>query len=213
MSDILFRCEHCLQGLAIEDGYSGANLGCPYCTSIVTVPSTCTWFACASCGCELSAGHDTAGDVFGCPNCGIRLSVPENLTIRCKSCSIYLELNNEFRAEFGGQVVECPECGGEVSVPEAEKKATAGSELSKAGASIQQASPGEPSGELMQKTMKLDEILENIPQSRSIEKGNCPYCAQPLRSLQDNAYLCKRCNKVIRTVKQGARAAKSGRAK
>ena len=208
MSDILFRCEHCLQGLSVEDGYSGADLICPYCSQMVTVPAICSWFACASCGCSLASGDGSKGDVFGCPHCGARLEVPENITVRCISCSVYLELNDEYQAEFGGQTVDCPECSGDVLIPEMIQEEAVEPEPSDEAAAIQPAPPQDHSGEFMQKTMKLDEILEDIPQSQSISKGKCPYCAQPLRNLHDNAYLCKRCHRVIRTVKHKGRSSK-----
>jgi tRNA(Ile2) C34 agmatinyltransferase TiaS len=57
------------------------------------------------------------------------------------------------------------------------------------------------------KTLRLDKFLAGIPQAHSLQEGRCPYCNSDLEKTPENAYLCRRCNRLIRAVEPSVRRA------
>jgi endogenous inhibitor of DNA gyrase (YacG/DUF329 family) len=147
-------------------------------------------------------------EVVACPNCEAGLRIPPKLTLPCPSCNVNLEVEDEYYRQLAGTAVECPECGGQVFIPgsaavpvvEPEKVEEAKPvEPRKADSekSMAQFEPG-----FAQRTMRLDEFMEDISQANTLKEGRCPYCNTPLLRLHDRAFVCKRCNRVIKTVKR-----------
>jgi hypothetical protein len=225
MADILFQCSGCSMCLSAADEFIGVVFSCPACEADVQVPVPVMDFACPTCEADMAAPYSVRSLLFGCPACETEMRLPENLTFRCTSCRTPLELPEDQYRAFAGQPAACPQCGVDLVVPPwkpelaaaplqvAEAGATAATEealpLEESAESVPDAAPPgrEPASGVQDssKTMKLDEMLETIPLAHTLEEGMCPYCNLPLQQLHKRAYLCRRCDRVIRTVRAGFR--------
>lgn len=201
MTDILFPCEHCAKNVAIGDESLGKAFRCPDCGNTIQAPEPAIVFTCASCGCSLSAPDELRGKALLCPNCGEETEIPQNTTIPCPDCGVQLELSDEDHAALEGQAVDCPECGAGVTIPRRPKLEAP------AGAAPEQ---GLPSG-FAHKTLRIDKIVESIPQAGSLQKGVCPYCSSRVEKRTDHSYACQRCGRLIKTVPLAMRAARDSR--
>lgn len=233
MADILFRCPACSMCLSASDEFIGVAFACPGCQADVQVPVPVMDFACPSCQVDMAAPYDARSVLFGCPECETEMRLPANLTFRCASCRTPLELPEDQYREFAGHTAVCPECHEDLAIPPwqpglagaplqvAETTATSVAEEETPPQEVSAppqapappapptappaASAGAEATGGFNKTMKLNEMLETIPLAHTLEEGKCPYCHMPLKQLHKRAYLCKRCDRVIRTVRAGFR--------
>ncbi|OGV67242.1 MAG: hypothetical protein A2283_04840 [Lentisphaerae bacterium RIFOXYA12_FULL_48_11] len=212
MSDVLFKCQGCSLSLSVSEVAVGQTFSCPSCKAEVQVPLPVLRFLCPSCCSELSAPYELRNEVVSCPNCETGLRLPEKLALPCPSCSVNLEIEDEYYLQLAGTVVECPECGGQLVIPGAAANveqpevsdekvdaevASTGTKASDGNKPVAQFESG-----FAQKTMRLDEFMEGISQADTLKEGKCPYCSSPLQKIHGRAYVCRRCNRVIKTVKR-----------
>ena len=147
-------------------------------------------YTCPSC----QAVHDAPQpDLrFPCNSCGCDLFVPQDLkgsAFVCPNCEISMVIEDDYYAEVQSQQVSCPGCGKDIFIPPlVAASAAKGDQRS-----------------LAKKTLKLDNLLEGIPQLRSLEKGLCPYCESKLEKGAGGAFVCRRCQRVITTLKRSLR--------
>ncbi len=104
-----------------------------------------------------------------------------------------MELDTEFYAELEGRKLECPECSESMSVP--------------ARPRVQKASDNSHPPGFGNKTLRLDTILESIPQANQLREGNCPFCGHAVEQYGAKSYTCSHCSRQITmttpTIKRG----------
>ncbi len=213
MSDVLFRCQACSLNLSVSESAAGQTFSCPNCKAEVQAPEPVLRFLCPSCCAELCAPYELKNEVVACPSCETGLRLPEKLMLPCPFCSVSLEIEDEYYSQLAGTMVECPECGGQLLIPGGstpEEPAETPEELAKsepapavgAKAAGTEKHVAQFESGFAQKTMRLDEFMEGISQADTLKEGKCPYCASPLQKIHGRAYVCRRCNRVIKTVKR-----------
>jgi DNA-directed RNA polymerase subunit RPC12/RpoP len=119
--------------------------------------------------------------------------------LRCSTCRTNLEIDDDLYGDLAGKSVACPQCNADISIPPLETESA--SRKTAPSAAPKGATTGLPDG-FARKTMKLDEMLENIPQAKALEEGKCPYCGTALNKMHDRAFLCKNCGRVIRMIRR-----------
>ena len=217
MSDVLFRCQGCSLNLSVSEAAMGQVFPCPSCHAEVQVPEPVLRFLCPSCCNELSAPYELRNEVVACPNCETGLRLPEKLALPCPFCSVNLEIEDEYYLQLAGTMVECPECGGQLMIPgggvcsseqqtDIPEQKESEQPLEPVQPAVKQADGQKPMAQyesgVNQKTMRLDEFMEGISQADTLKEGKCPYCNSPLQKIHGRAYVCRRCNRVIKTVKR-----------
>jgi DNA-directed RNA polymerase subunit RPC12/RpoP len=134
-----------------------------------------------------------AGTGFLCPACEKNMQIPLSSVLVCPACGVNMELENDFYTELEGRKLECPECGNRFPVP-------ARPRVQKPGAN------GHPPG-FGHKTLRLDTILESIPQADQLRGGHCPFCGHPVEQYNSRSYTCSNCLRQITmtapTIKRG----------
>lgn len=212
MSDILFACDHCQTVLCAEDTDIGVEISCPSCDAGIAAPRPAIYFSCPHCRAELTAARNLRGADCSCPECDHSFLVPENSMILCEACGAALEVEEDYFREIAGETIACPQCEALIQVrplllPPAKpkplpQKTPSGPQQAPRGFQPKSPNPPNSSGASAAKTMKLDDLFEGLPQTKSIAEGICPYCHSALQTLQHNAHLCRNCGRVIRTKKR-----------
>lgn len=181
--DILFQCGSCGKHCCVGEKAVGKQFPCPDCGEAVTAPEPVLVFPCPSCGTTCSCLESLGGTGFRCPSCEEKIPIPLASVLVCSACGVNMELENEFYAELEGRKLECPECGQSLPVPPRPrvKKATAN---------------GHPPG-FGHKTLRLDTILESIPQANQLRDGHCPFCGHTVEQYNDKSYTCSHCSRQI----------------
>ncbi|MDD4872200.1 MAG: hypothetical protein PHR77_16720 [Kiritimatiellae bacterium] len=211
MSDILFKCSGCELNLSVSEEMAGQSFVCPSCQATVVAPGPVLRFLCPSCCSDLSAPYEMRNELISCPGCEVGLRLPPKLILPCSQCGVNLEIEDEYYLQLAGTAVECPECGSQVVIPGIDSK----TDKEPAKTSLQEElqpdkamkkEAGQPMAQFdagfAQKTMKLDEFMEGISQADTLREGKCPYCNTTLIKLPNHIFVCKRCNREIRTVKR-----------
>jgi len=108
---------------------------------------------------------------------------------------VNIELDDGLFDELQGEMVDCPECGNRVPVP--------AKPVAKPGAAK---GPEQklPKG-FKNKTVRLDEIIDSIPQAQHVREGHCPYCGKETEQRDDAHYVCRTCGRMIHIVKSKVR--------
>ena len=195
MTDILFQCTECDKHVAVADVFIGKRFQCPDCRARIESPEPSIVFPCPACHSRLAAPDPLRGEAYLCPNCGEEIDIPENTTVACPACGVNMELDDDYYAELEGKTINCPECEVPVGIPARPRKPAplaAGSRL--------------PSG-FGHKTIRLDELIEGIPQAESLKDGICPYCANKIHQMGNQQFVCRTCGRLIKTVRPAVRRA------
>lgn len=189
MSDLLFKCSVCSKHLAVNVTMLGRRFICPQCHTKIHAPRPSIVFHCPRCRCELTAPEKLAMQDFECPECENKIVIPEVSVVTCPACDVNIELEKDYYRELAGGVLDCPECGRPIPVPVLPSSAPA---------------PAESSDDTVlprgfgHKTMKLDNIVHDIPQAERLNVGVCPYCSSKVHSLHGSSYVCKSCGRIMR---------------
>lgn len=195
MADVLFQCSKCSKHMCADESRIGRKFHCPDCANLVTVPPPAIVFSCAACLDHFAAADDLRGTDFLCPGCHAVMHIPECTVIVCPQCAVNIELDDELFQELQGGMAECPECGNTVPVP---PKTIAG-----------HGSTGGPDKNLPKgfgsKTVRLDEIIDSIPQAQHVKEGHCPYCGKETEQRDETTYICRQCGRMIHIVKSKVR--------
>jgi hypothetical protein len=120
MTDVLFKCPHCLKHFVIEGAGVGWPIHCTECTSTFKIPKPAIVFFCPRCDRALCASEGCRGEGMTCPGCNQPITVPVNTTLRCPACSAHLEFEDKVFHTLAGRTIDCPECGGAVPIPACE---------------------------------------------------------------------------------------------
>ena len=187
MGYVLFRCETCSKSLMVGDVSIGSSPICPHCQNVADVPLPAIRFFCPWCEADLFASKEFVGEPATCPNCEQAIDVPACTTILCPKCDVALEIEEEYYRDLMGDTMECPSCGSNVTVPLIGPGSA--QELREAVKSDRQVPA--------KKTIRLDRLLGDIPQAKSLEEGRCPYCQGEVEKTATGAYKCPRCRRVI----------------
>ncbi len=191
--EILFKCGSCGKHCCVGQKAVGQEFPCPDCGESVQAPEPTLVFPCPSCGTTCSALEALGGTGFLCPVCEEQMSIPITSILVCPACGINMELDDDFYSELEGRQLECPECGERLSVP-------ARPRTEEADAS------NHPPG-FGHKTLRLDTILESIPQANQLRDGHCPFCGHTVEQYNSKSYTCSNCSRQITmtapTIKRG----------
>jgi len=192
--DVLFECANCGKHCCVGEQAVGKQFPCPDCGEAVRAPEPVLVFPCPSCGTICSTTEALGGTGFLCPACEEEMQIPVSSILVCASCGINMELDDDFYSELEGRKLECPECGESLAVP--------------ARPSLQEkadAAPHPPG--FGHKTLRLDTMLESIPQADQLRDGHCPFCGHPVEQYNAKSYTCSHCSRQITmtapTVKRG----------
>jgi len=191
MIDILFQCSACGKHMCVTGKLVGKHFRCPECEAKVQAPDSTFVFHCAHCFTEFAAANDLKSTNCLCPNCEEVIAIPACTTLRCGECSVLIEIDDDDYLEFEGKSVLCPECGEDIVVPAKPHE----SELTVPRGSIRNMPPG-----FGNKTLRLDEIIDNIPQADQLKKGRCPYCGRPIWKMDAKSFACRNCGRLIQAV-------------
>ncbi len=214
--EFVFPCPACGCILFASKALRGEIYGCPDCEAPFEVPSLTT-LRCAGCGVHLEVDDewyaDLAGSTVECPECGRRVdapalprpvfrppapSLPDTVVFRCRVCANDVRLQPQEAASRAGRLIRCPRCHGFILIPK-EK-----------GGMDERAVPRQTRAPRIMnekpadfaRTMRMDEILETIPQAHLLDAGTCLYCSRPLRQLDERTYVCKNCWRIVRKVRR-----------
>jgi DNA-directed RNA polymerase subunit RPC12/RpoP len=191
--DILFECSNCGKHCCVGANAVGKKFPCPDCGKIVLAPEPALVFPCPACGTVCSSPEALAGTSFLCPACDEKMSIPETSVLVCAACGVNMELDTDFYDELDGRKLECPDCGESLPVP--------------ARPRVKRAHPGPHPPGFGHKTLRLDTILESIPQADQLRDGNCPFCGHAVEEYGTKSYTCSHCSRQITmtapTIKRG----------
>ena len=191
MVEILFQCAECSTHMCVTGTLAGRHFRCPECENKVQAPNTTFVFHCPKCLTEFSSANDMKNTSCRCPNCEEVILIPQCTTLRCRECAVLIEIDDENYLEFEGKSVLCPECGADIEVPARPHE----SELADQNGSGGNMPPG-----FGNKTLRLDEIIDNIPQAEQLKKGRCPYCGRPIWKMDEKSFACRNCGRLIQPV-------------
>jgi DNA-directed RNA polymerase subunit RPC12/RpoP len=195
MADVLFQCGECSKHMCVDGSRIGRRFHCPDCASLVVVPPPAIVFPCAGCRGTFAVADDLRETDFLCPNCEAVMHIPSCTVIACPQCAVNIELDDDLFAELEGESVDCPECGSAVPVP---TRPDAGPGTAASGAKKL------PKG-FNNKTVRLDEIIDSIPQAQHVREGHCPYCNSDTEQRDSASYICRKCGRMIHIVKSKVR--------
>jgi DNA-directed RNA polymerase subunit RPC12/RpoP len=195
VTDILFQCPECEKHVAVGDAFIGTRFLCPDCSARLEAPEPRIVFSCPACHSRMAAPDPLRGEAYLCPNCGEEIDIPENTTVTCQGCGVNMELDDEYYAELEGKAIDCPECETAVAIPTRPRAPVSSTSASKL-----------PSG-FGHKTIRLDELIEGIPQAKPLEEGRCPYCANKIHQMSNQQFVCRTCGRLIKTVRPAIRRA------
>jgi len=212
-------CPSCASQFFAPDTLHGQIFGCPNCNVQFVVPQSAT-VRCPGCGVHLEMDDDyfreLGGSAVQCPQCNSHVPVPvlprppgipaqdvvedfeeepESVIFKCRACQSEIEMKGETFDRMTGRLIRCPKCRRYVRVPATRPRPAA--PVPRQTAPPKMMDDDENS---MGRTMRLDNMLDFIPQAHSLEEGLCPYCRMPLQRLQDRSFMCKFCQRVIRSV-------------
>jgi transcription initiation factor IIE alpha subunit len=190
--DILFTCEACGKHCCVGDRAVGKQFPCPDCGKSVQAPEPALVFPCPHCKTSFSAPDALGGSGFLCPACEEHFDIPVTSILVCTACGVNMELDEAFYAELERRRLECPECGESLPVLPRPR--------------IKKAGRAHPPG-FGHKTLRLDTILESIPQADQLREGICPFCGHVVEQYNDKSYTCSHCSRQITmtapTIKRG----------
>jgi len=87
MPDVLFKCEACGRHLVADDSGAGVILGCPNCSTPVTIPEVSTLGKCPQCRQRLKFGAEMMGESVHCPGCHREIRLPgQRYPKTCPKC-------------------------------------------------------------------------------------------------------------------------------
>jgi predicted nucleic acid-binding Zn ribbon protein len=192
-----FLCPSCCNDLSAPYELRNELVSCPLCEAGLRLPPKLV-VTCPACSVNLEIDDEyylqLAGKGVECPECGAQVPVPGPV-LRDQAQSVEAAVAEEPEKPESGIGDPEPEQEQLEQMPEQQQEeAPKKEEQSKP---VAQFEPG-----FAQKTMKLDEFMDDISQANTVKEGKCPYCGTPLKKLYNRAYVCKRCNRVIRTVKR-----------
>ena len=126
-------------------------------------------------------------------------ALDDEIKLTCKSCGTDIKMKQETFERQMGRLVRCPSCRTFIKVArpvehEEGQEAVSGSE--------EELPAGDTAGgsRALARTMRLDTLLDYLPQTKSVQESKCPYCTSPLRHLSERAFICDKCQRVIRTI-------------
>ena len=220
---LVFPCPNCGAVTFAPAEIRGLVYGCPECETLYEVPQLST-IRCGACKVHLEIDDGDYAQFSGtdveCPQCTLPVPVPvlptlapppappapeesevppgDQVLIVCGSCETQIEMTSAVHAVKAGKLIRCPNCKGFFRVPE-----TAQVKMDEpAPRAAQPPKAVDKGGGEFGKTMRMDSILENIPQAQALHEGRCLYCNRPVRQLDDHTVVCDHCQRVIRTVKR-----------
>lgn len=189
--DIVFSCTNCEKKVCVNGMLVGKRFRCPKCQERIQAPEPSMVFYCPECFAQFSAPAHLKDSSLLCPNCDAHFQIPNHTSLRCSECAVVIEIEGSDYLEFEGKDILCPECGADVSIP---ARPTI-SELKVDHSTGKRMPPGFGS-----KTLRLDEIMDNIPQAEQLRKGRCPYCGRPIWKMDKKSFACRNCGRLIHTV-------------
>ncbi len=195
MADVLFQCGKCSKHMCVNASRIGKRFHCPDCASLVVVPPPAIVFPCPGCREPFAVADDLRETDFLCPSCEAVMHIPARTVVACPHCSVNIELDEDLFGELQGQAIDCPECGNTVAVP-AMPAAAPGT----AAAAARKLPDG-----FKNKTVRLDEIIDSIPQAQHVREGHCPYCGNETEQRDNASYVCRKCGRMIHIVKSKVR--------
>ncbi|MCK5528564.1 MAG: hypothetical protein KAI74_02675 [Kiritimatiellae bacterium] len=187
MSDLLFKCSECKRNLAVNTSLLGRRFVCPQCQEKIQAPDPEIIFSCPECGSKLCSALTLASKTFECPKCEKNITIPKSSIVTCQACDEQIKLSADDYATLAGKNIECPKCTKTVNVPcmpgmdkkERKKKS------------------GLPAG-FGNKTMRLDDLISISEPIKKLNAKKCPYCESDVNILQDNSYICTKCERIMR---------------
>jgi len=167
----------------------GRRFICPECQTKIHAPKPAVLFTCPACRADLAAPEKLILQDFECPHCEQSVLIPDLSTVSCPSCEVAVELDREYYAELVGSDFECPECQAKIPVAPLPGSSVEAQESDDAIL---------PKG-FGRKTMKIDNLIMQMPQAQRLSVGVCPYCAGKVHVLHGSSYVCKTCGRIMRT--------------
>jgi hypothetical protein len=212
----VFPCPTCGCVMFGPGELRGKVFGCPDCETQFEVPQHPT-VRCAICSVHLEMDeecyHGVEGTPVECPQCQSSVDVPalpkpvfdipkpapaSTVAVRCRGCMSDVHLEANVVAKMGGKLIRCPKCHRFLMVPHTKSRPE-----EMATRKAQAPKVMDPKAGPFARTMRLDDILETIPQARQLHEGGlCLYCNMPLRQLDERSFVCEHCWRIVRTVRQ-----------
>jgi phage FluMu protein Com len=212
----VFPCPLCGNHLFGDPNLPGQIYGCPDCDHMFTVPQMNT-IRCPKCGVHLEMEDEDYAGVAGfevdCPQCAAVVSVPlipssmveeeapppdpELIDVPCPGCDAGIRLTPEVYKRDVGKLIRCPKCKRFLRVPARLTEPKAASQPRAA----EPPAPMDSANLDIKATMRMDSLLESIPQGRRVQEGHCLYCDLPTRQLDAHTFVCENCRRVFRTLK------------
>jgi predicted RNA-binding Zn-ribbon protein involved in translation (DUF1610 family) len=181
--DILFACGACGKHCCVGEKAVGRQFPCPQCGGNVTAPEPSLVFPCPECGAVCATTRSMSSAEFLCPACEDPMEIPDTSILSCTGCGVNMELEDAFYSELEGTAIECPECGETLMVPLRPR--------------IRKAAAGAHPPGFGHKTLRLDTILEGIPQANQLRNGHCPFCGHAVEQYSEKSYTCSHCSRKI----------------
>ena len=117
------------------------------------------------------------------------------ITLTCKSCRTDIKMKPENFERQKNRLIRCPSCKSFIKVT----RPAPVEEVPPNSSDNEEEAPS-GGGRDLARTMRLDTLLDYLPQTKSVQESKCAYCASQLRHLGEKAFICDKCQRVIRTV-------------